>query len=363
MKVIRKQLSESEVTPVSIRYDEASDSVQQTPDDGDTWIDTPELDPRHGSGFRRPPLTGVDAKCNAAARELAAWREMYDIFQESTNALQFLAIVLNILLLLAGGVGVLISLILLLFDALIFIGKENMENAFTQEVWDGVMCIIYNHIGEDGQVSGAELDEIYAEIALQYPGVIYNTLIEIGHLFGEVLLSNASVERAEIGDCDECPTDWIYRWDFHANDGQFVFDSEAGNSAGVWVGGAGNGYQKGYTGIVCAQYDVSRKSVNFALSATQHITAITITLDAQSADQCSHIECYVGANRSEGLARALKIYQSTNGSTVTATGDITNTGTVHLTFQSGNSSGAGDFYMVTLNGTGTHPNFTGGQFI
>lgn len=204
MKVIRKLLTPDEVTPPSIRWNEGTDTVEQTPDGGTTWVDTPELDPRHGNGFRRPPLTGEDARCNAAARQAAAWEEIYGIFMESTSALQFLAIILNILLLLAGGVGVLISLILLLFDALIFIGKENMEAAFSEEVWDEIVCIIYRHIGEDGQVSETELSEIYDEIATTYPGVIYNTLIEIGHLFGEVLLSNASVERGEIGDCDEC---------------------------------------------------------------------------------------------------------------------------------------------------------------
>lgn len=213
MKVIRKLLTPNEVTPPSIRWNEGTDTVEQTPDGGVTWVETPELDPRHGNGFRRPPLTGVDARCDAAAREMAAWKEMYGIFIESTDALQFLAIILNILLLLAGGVGVLISLILLVFDALIFIGKENMEAAFSEEVWDGVMCIIYNNIGEDGQVSEADLSQIYIDIYDTYPGTVYNTLIEIGHLFGEVLLSNASVERSETGDCSECPVEWCYEWD------------------------------------------------------------------------------------------------------------------------------------------------------
>lgn len=363
MKIIRKQLSETEVTPSSIRYNEGTDTIQQTPDGGTTWIDTPELDPRHGNGFRRPPLTGIDARCNAAARQAAAWQEVYGIFLTSTNALQFAAIILNILLLLAGGVGALISLLLLVFDALIFIGKENMEAAFSEEVWQDIMCIIYDHIDEDGQISEAQLAEIYADIALTQSSVVYNTLIEIGHLFGEVMLSNASVERAETGDCSECPQNWSYLWDFHVNDGQFVFDSEAGNTGGTWVGGAGNGYQKAYSGIVCAQYDVSRKSVTFDIGATTHILSMAVVLDAQTADQCSHVEVYIGSNRTNGLARAMKIYQSTNGSSITVTGDITNETGQHLTFQSGNSSGVGDFYSVRLDGTGTPPNFTGGAFI
>jgi hypothetical protein len=230
-----KELTPNEVSPPTIRFNEDTDTVQQTPDGGETWIDTPQLDPRHGSGFRRPPLSGGDARCDAAAREMAAWKEIYDIFQESVNALQFLAIILNILLILAGGgFGVLLSLILLVFDALVFIGKENMEAAFSEEVWDGVMCIIYNNIGEDGQVSEAELSEIYIDIYAAYPGTVYNTLIEIGHLFGEVLLSNASVERSETGDCSDCcdpATPFCHVWDFTADDGDWAPATGFANAA------------------------------------------------------------------------------------------------------------------------------------
>jgi len=235
VKVIRKLLTPNEVTPPSIRWNEGTDTVEQTPDGGETWVETPELDPRYGAGFRRPPLTGEDARCNAAARQAAAWEEVYNIFMESTDALQFLAIILQILLALAGGVGVLIGLIFLIFDALIFIGKENMEAQFSEEVWDEIMCIIYRNIGEDGQISEAQLSDIYEEIGSTYPGTVYNTLIEIGHLFGEVLLSNASVERAETGDCEDCPLcePTITVWDFQIND--------QGANTWTWNGGEFSG--------------------------------------------------------------------------------------------------------------------------
>lgn len=212
MKIIRMELTENEVSPPNLRYDDGCDCIQQTPDGGTTWVDVPEADPRHANGFRMPPLSGEDARCDAAAREVAAWREVYNTFISSTTAAQFATIILNALLLLAGGVGVLLALLFLAFDALIFIGKEEMEAAFDDDVWDGIMCIIYCHIAEDGSISQEQLDAIYSDIFALYPGTIYNTLIEIGHLFGEVLLSNASVERSETGDCDECACAWCYTW-------------------------------------------------------------------------------------------------------------------------------------------------------
>lgn len=204
MKIVRKELKPGQVAPTNLRYDPTCDCVQRTPDGGTTWIDTPSADPRHAEDFRLPPLTGEDARCDAAARQAAAWQEVYDNFIASTSALQFATIILSFLLVLAGGAGVLLTLIFLTGDALIAIGKSNMEAAFDSDTWDGIMCIIYCHIDENGQVSQAQLDAIYADILDAYPGVVYNTLVEIGHLMGDVLLSNASVERDETGDCTDC---------------------------------------------------------------------------------------------------------------------------------------------------------------
>lgn len=237
MKVIRSELSANAVSPTNLRYNATCDCIQQTPDGGTTWVDVPEADPRHADGFRLPPLSGPDARCDAAAREVAAWREVYDTFIASTDVGQFATIILNILLLLAGGVGVLIGLLFLVFEALIFIGKENMEAAFDDDVWDAISCIVYCHIGSDGSVSQPELDAIYADILAVYPGVIYNTLIEIGHLFGEVLISNASVERDETGDCTGCACEWCWNFDSSTNLSEWTpVDHFGFGPDGTWTG-------------------------------------------------------------------------------------------------------------------------------
>ena len=235
IQVIREELAAADVSPPDLRYNPECDCIEQTPDGGTTWVENPAADPRHGSGFRLPPLEGEDARCDAAARETAAWREVYDTFIAAGNAAMFATQILNILLVLSGGVGILITLMLGLFGVLITIGKSEMESAFDDDVWDAIKCIIYNQIGEDGSVSETELSAIYDEIFAQYPGVIYNTLIEIGHLFGEVLLSNASVERAEIGDCADCADVWCYVFDFETSDGGF----EAWEGFGEYEAGVG----------------------------------------------------------------------------------------------------------------------------
>lgn len=251
MKLVRKELSPAEVANPALRYDEGCDCIQQTPDGGTTWVESPGLDVRHSEGARMPPLSGEDARCDAAARQAALWHETYDRFIDSTDAAQFASIVLQIALTLVGtGLGVvagaLLALFILVADALIAIGKSTMEAAFDDSVWDGVLCIIYCSIGEDGSVSAEQLADIYDGINAQYPGTVYNTLILIGQLFGEVLLSNASVERDETGDCTDCECAWCYHFDDTTGWGDWVStfwnnsgcDTVAAYGSGAWQSGA-----------------------------------------------------------------------------------------------------------------------------
>src|ERR1700733_12125250 len=71
MKIIRGRLSAADVSNPSIRYNGATDTVQQSPDGGVTWIDTPSLDPRHGAGFLKPPVAGSSKQCDSAANAVA----------------------------------------------------------------------------------------------------------------------------------------------------------------------------------------------------------------------------------------------------------------------------------------------------
>jgi len=348
VKVIMKELTPNEVSPPTIRFNEDTDTVQQTPDGGETWIDTPQLDPRHGAGFRRPPLTGEDARCDAAAREMAAWKEIYDIFQESVNALQFLAIILNILLILAGGgFGVLLSLILLVFDALVFIGKENMEAAFSEEVWDGVMCIIYNNIGEDGQVSEAELSAIYGEIYDAYPGTVYNTLIEIAHLFGEVLLSNASVERSETGDCSDCPNYWCYTFNFALSDGGWAQDPNQVGGCGTYSAGVGwiSTFNVGnnITGVYI--------SVQFASTL---ITSIESTWSYSSPVTSSRIETAATAGSGVYTTRA-NVSGTALAASWTGSATVQEIGLSVGNSTDGSGSGSATILTCTVRGEGVNP--------
>src|SRR5512147_777857 len=76
MDIIRKELSTSAFYPAFLRYDEATDTVQSTPDNGATWVDAPGSDPRRQTSF--PPPETDHPQCDAAARMVAHMQEILD---------------------------------------------------------------------------------------------------------------------------------------------------------------------------------------------------------------------------------------------------------------------------------------------
>lgn len=159
---------------------------------------------------------------------------------------------------------------------------------------------------------------------------------------------------------------WGYHWDFRFTDGGFTFDSEAGESPGIYVGGDGfHGYEKSYLGRGCANlsafYDCGRKSATFDIPANCQFTSIKINLDPQGANGCDHYECYIGTSRANGLQPGrMYIYGAASGDgDEQVFGDIGAQNGVHCTFQFAGAD-TGDFYGITLYGTGDPPNFSGG---
>lgn len=221
MQIVRKQLAETDIAPTNTRYVYATDSVQSTPDGGVTWVDNSASDPRNSDAARMPPLTTSNAQCDAAARIVGAFQTLLDGLYQSINAANFATDVVQVILLLFPPAGWIIDAILLVGDALITLGVASIQAAFTSEVWDGILCIIYSNIDANGQMSDAQLTEILSEIDSTYGGIIASTIDNLVRLFGTAGLSNAGVERTETGDCQPCAA-WCYFEDFGLSDGGYA---------------------------------------------------------------------------------------------------------------------------------------------
>lgn len=343
MFLIRKKLSAAEILPANRRYNPTTDTFEYTPDGGTTWVEDPASDPRHSDIFRLPALTGEDARCDAAARIAAAWEETLNTFIQSVNAAQFAVAVLTLILLFLGPVGVLLDAALTIGGALILIGVSNIAAAFTTEVWEQITCIIYDHIGADGQVSAAQSADIMTDINAQFSSVISGTLGNLVQLYGEVLMSNAGVERDETGDCSGCDG-WCFEIFFDVGDGAFVEDAINGPGANY---SSGVGWIEKTVDVTTGTYIQSAAltptiftHVEFDYIAFEQTTSAVIALGLAAGFPVVEVEDGVGNTLTtvewDGAQEADIVYLQI-GNSVTGTG------------------GTSIISRVLMRGTGTNP--------
>jgi hypothetical protein len=204
--IIKGQLSETDVTPTNIRTDPDTHVFQTSPDNGTTWINNPESDPRTNSGYLLPPLTPYSGiECDVAVRMTAELHDTLDIFLASIDAAQFATGVLALLAFATGWVGWFADLFIFIGNALIDIGQSNIDDAFTDGVYDDIRCTFFCVIGSDGQVTQAKLDIAYNQIEAAHPGTVAGVIEVLRLFYGDVPMNNAGVVRTETGTCDDCP--------------------------------------------------------------------------------------------------------------------------------------------------------------
>ncbi len=204
MKIVRKLLTASEITPASLRYNSDCDCVQQTPDGGTTWIDVPELDPRRGAGYRMPPNASADPQCNSAANMVAYLQSLIAADLAATNVVSLVSLWFEILLL-VFPIGILADLLLIVAGAIATIGSTAIETAFTPEVYDALLCTFDCNIGADGQMSDAQLAAIYVDVAANYDATVQAVFGAHSSTVGAVGWSNAgAIGAITDADCSSC---------------------------------------------------------------------------------------------------------------------------------------------------------------
>jgi len=204
VEIVRKELTSSEVSPPSIRYDDATDAIQVTPDGGTTWNDAPGQDPRHDDAYRVPPLGGASPACDAAANMVAMLQGFVDTVVTVLDYLALINAAAGILARFIGLIGWLVSLVLAIIDALLVIGRSAIAAAFDQAAYDTILCILANNVDAEGQVSAAALENINADILAQLGSTVSAVWGYTMTGLGEVGLSNAGALGTETGDCSDC---------------------------------------------------------------------------------------------------------------------------------------------------------------
>jgi len=237
MKVVRKLLTPDELSPANIRYDADCNCIQQTYDGGETWVDNPGADPRHSDTYRIPPIVADDPKCQAAANMTQFTRDTINRFLIATGVAQAATSLLDLWLVAVGPVGWVIDLIIIACEGLFAIGTSAIAIAFSDDIYNQLECIFYNNIGDDGQVSAAQLDTISADISAIGDSVVNDVMAFLLNTWGEIGLSNAGAKGDAAADCGRCQGH-CFVLDFTLTDGTDLGVYASGGS-GTWESGVG----------------------------------------------------------------------------------------------------------------------------
>lgn len=204
MKFVRRKISVDAVQPPNTRYDETCGCVQTRASDTSPWQDNPNADPRHADSFRLPAREGSNIKCDAAENMMQHFKAQVDAFLTSITILQFVNSFLTLAALFIPGMGLLTKVIFVVATELTSIGASVINAAMTEEVYDQIKCIIFKNIGEDGQMSAAQLADIQSAIDIEVGGTPNLVFDLFAGAWGEVGWSNAGATGEYEGDCDDC---------------------------------------------------------------------------------------------------------------------------------------------------------------
>lgn len=233
MKIVRKLLTDAEVTPPGTRYDVDCNCIQRTVDGGDTWTDSPGDDPRLADGWRLPTRTSADPQCDAAANMVDLVHQTIDDAVSQASVWGAATSLLDLWLLAVGPVGWVVDLIVIACEAFFFIGLEAIDLTFTDAVYDDLLCIFFCGCDSTGKVDAASMAEILSAIDDLGDVIISGVMYAILNTWGPVGLSNAGAVGEEVGDCSACTAcdetchEYVHADDFYteSNDGVTLFDT------------------------------------------------------------------------------------------------------------------------------------------
>lgn len=274
IQVVRKLLAPEQVTPENVRWNADCNCLQQTADGGTTWVNNPAGDPRNGDGYRLPPRTTSDPRCDAAANMTAQLKKAVFIFEQEIAQFQLANQLLDVVLLFLPGVGWVLDAILAAVSILVTIGADAISSAFNDTQWGIVECILYCDISGNGTVTQAQFDQILDDMHTQCDTVVYDVLYTLLTLsLGVVGLSNAGATGYETGDCDSCACRWCRTY-------------LGGDGLGDWIvpydilGNAGGEYNSGLDQIDGTSINEQNNVwASAELLGALHITEISISFN------------------------------------------------------------------------------------
>lgn len=297
MKIIRKRLYEGEGLPTNVRYSEDCDCVEY--EIGGEWVEREEFDPRHGVGFRAPPLDTSDPKCDAAAGMVYMIRETVDATLAAASIIDLANTLFTLIVLLNPGFGILIKIFIAIAEVLFALGAAALTLSFDEEAYDLLTCIFYDEIDEDGQMSQAQLETINTRVCAEMDVTVCAVVGLMLNNYGAVGFSNGGALLEQTGDCEDC-IDLCPIWIFDGTAAGWGYDPDQGLGAFVQTGtglrvdnGFGSDIASGDRTVLTVPTGCTLTGINFTTTGTLGYTP------------SGHVEAYLGTSRSESGAMLL----------------------------------------------------------
>lgn len=235
MLAIRKKLFPDEGAPPDTRVNPETGDVETTSDGGETWTPNPDADPRLNPAYQVPPNTEPDPKCAAAAGMVENVRRTLDNVSPGATIAGIATAALGFLLI--PGIGWMWAAMLIFAGAILAAGVIATQEAFTEEVYDWLLCAFYDQLDGDGRITEAGLETVIDLAVAEQPDALVNgylrMLVNLHHFVG---FNNAGVAYADAE--ATCPCGWCYAWFGADNDGGFVPYVLSG-TAGTYVTATG----------------------------------------------------------------------------------------------------------------------------
>lgn len=237
VQIIRKRLDETEVTPENLRWNVDCDCVQQTPDGGTTWVDSPTQDPRRSTIFQVPARSGGDAQCDSAQQMHDRVKHMLDAIIASSDVLQAINSFVAVVAVFFFEVGWVIEAIWAVVSFIFSIGTTTLAAALTDDQYALLLCILYCNIASDGTCSEAQFEEIQIEVTAGLNATAALAINSALSSIGWVGLTNAGALGEVTGDCTACTCLWCHGWNFKTASGSEFWTPDSG--FGTWAVGVG----------------------------------------------------------------------------------------------------------------------------
>lgn len=212
MFVVRRQLRASEGAPPNTRVNPDTGNVETSTDGGATWTENPEADPRLQPAQQLPPNTAPDVKCAAAAGMVENVRKVMGAVGLGVGAGALATLLIGLLLI--PGIGWIYLAMLLFAASATGATGIAMYAAFTDEVYDWLLCAFLDQLDADGRITDAGLDAVVTAARSEFPNPLVGDGLALTanyqHFVG---FNNAGVVYADPdADCT-CAEDWCVTFD------------------------------------------------------------------------------------------------------------------------------------------------------